>query len=429
MLLSQIKSVFACITILLCLSLFFVYFKNRDLKGFLYAGLFFLCSSLYLLGQSHLELNLSPVKAVFWSKVGYAGVFGYAFTVPLIISFIAEREINSIIKKWLGIITTFTILCVAFTGLIIRSDVEYRLGILQSKLSPSFPFLIGILLAIGLISLFNMFRTSTRHEFLKMKYLYVSVGFAICISIGIMDLISTLNNKPIISGVNELSVFGIFIISLLFYWSFMSQYSIVLSTLRKTENHVERLQKKSEESLIEFVNLIAKTLDAKDHYTAGHSLRVMEYATEIARALNLSTSEIELLKQACLLHDIGKIGIPDGVLQKKTSLTKKDRDYVEKHPSIAREILSTVTDFQDLLKIIYHHHERVDGKGYPNGVKKDDIPLLARIIAIADTYDAMRSKRPYRKAMSKSEAIQELNKTKGSQLDEELVDKFIEAIS
>jgi len=179
---------------------------------------------------------------------------------------------------------------------------------------------------------------------------------------------------------------------------------------------------------VEFVQLIAKTLDAKDHYTAGHSLRVMDYAVRIAKTLDIPECEIELLKQACLLHDIGKISIPDGILNKKKPLTKKERDYILRHPVIGKKILSTFSEFKGILDIIYAHHERIDGKGSPDGVAREQIPLLARILAVADTYDAMRSERPYRSAKTKESAIDELNKIKGSQLDEEIVDKFIASI-
>ena len=179
---------------------------------------------------------------------------------------------------------------------------------------------------------------------------------------------------------------------------------------------------------MEFIQLIAKTLDAKDQYTAGHSLRVMDYAVRIANTLDLPNREIEMLKQACLLHDIGKISIPESILNKEKPLTKEERDYIMKHPEIGKKILSTVSEFKDILDIIYTHHERIDGKGYPDGITDQSIPLLARILAVADTYDAMRSERPYRRARTKKAAIDELNKIKGSQLDEEIVDTFIQNI-
>jgi putative nucleotidyltransferase with HDIG domain len=235
--------------------------------------------------------------------------------------------------------------------------------------------------------------------------------------------------KPLIPWLRNPYVIAIFIVSLSFTWTFLSQYSWVFATLTRSQHEIERLVEKSNRDFVEFVQLIAKTLDAKDKYTAGHSLRVMDYAVKIAHALQLPANEIDLLKQACLLHDIGKISIPDGILNKKKKLTPKERKYILKHPVVGKKILSTVSEFKEILDIIYTHHERVDGRGYPDGRMKDDIPFLARILAVADSYDAMRSERPYRPARNKDQAIEELILAKGSQLDAEVVDIFIKAIS
>lgn len=175
--------------------------------------------------------------------------------------------------------------------------------------------------------------------------------------------------------------------------------------------------------------MVTKTLNAKDPYTADHSVRVMEYSVQIANTLSLAESEIDLLRQACLFHDIGKICIPDYILNKRAVLTDEEREHILRHPELGRQILSTAGEFKHILDIIYAHHERVDGKGYPDGRTRDEIPLLARILAVADTYDAMLPERPYRRAKTKDEAIQELHKVKGTQLDEEIVDKFIEVLS
>ncbi len=203
----------------------------------------------------------------------------------------------------------------------------------------------------------------------------------------------------------------------------------LLSLYFNHQKRLERLAEKSNRNFAELVQLVTQALNAKDRYTADHSLRVMDYAVKIAQVLNLPESEIELLKRACLLHDIGKISVPDGILNKTELLTEKEREHVSRHPAIGRQILSEVSEFKEILDIIYSHHERVDGRGYPDGKTKEEIPLLARIIAVADTYDAMLPERPYRKAKTKDEAIQELHNVKGTQLDEEIVNKFIEVIS
>jgi putative nucleotidyltransferase with HDIG domain len=217
--------------------------------------------------------------------------------------------------------------------------------------------------------------------------------------------------------------------SLSFAETFFTQFSWVFTAFTRSEREIEKLIEKSSKNFLEFVQLIARTLDAKDHYTAGHSLRVMNYALQIAHSLDLPKEEVEMLKQACLLHDIGKIGIPDGILNKRSPLSEKEREHIIRHPVVGQQILSAVADFQGILRIIQTHHERIDGRGYPEGLTRDEIPLLARILAVADTYDAIISERPYRKAKTKQDAITELKNVRDLQLDGTIVDKFIEAIS
>lgn len=209
-----------------------------------------------------------------------------------------------------------------------------------------------------------------------------------------------------------------------------SLISIVLLSLHfNHQRRIKKLARRCNQNSAEFMQMVTRTLNAKDPYIADHSLRVTEYAVQIAQILNLTEVEIDLLKQACMLHDIGKIGIPDDILNKKDILTESEREHILRHPVVGRQILSTVSEFSAILDIIYSHHERVDGRGYPDGRTKEEIPLLARILAVADTYDAMRPERPYRRAKTKDEAIQELHKVKGSQLDEDIVDKFIDVLS
>jgi putative nucleotidyltransferase with HDIG domain len=220
-------------------------------------------------------------------------------------------------------------------------------------------------------------------------------------------------------------IVSIFVVSVGFMWTYISQFSWVLDALDRSEKEVDKLVARSNQSFVEFVGLIAKTLEAKDHYTAGHSQRVRDYSLKIARVLKLPEVEIEILRQACILHDIGKIKIPDGILNKKSPLTKKEWEFIFQHPLVGRQILSTVSDFQDIVDVIYTHHERVDGQGYPRRLKMEEIPLLARILSVADAYDAMRSERPYRKSKNKVQAQTELERVKGTQLDPKVVDALL----
>ncbi|MFH1061611.1 MAG: HD domain-containing phosphohydrolase [Candidatus Omnitrophota bacterium] len=180
--------------------------------------------------------------------------------------------------------------------------------------------------------------------------------------------------------------------------------------------------------LFDTIKVLALALDARDNYTHNHSQEVTEYAVSIAREMGLSVKEIEIIRDAGVLHDIGKIGIPDSVLLKPGRLTDEEYDMIKKHPQIGKSILEPVQCLADKIPLIYHHHERIDGTGYPQGLSGEDIPLGARILAIADSYQAMTSDRPYRKALSMQIAISELEKFRGRQFDSKIVDVFLRVL-
>jgi putative nucleotidyltransferase with HDIG domain len=171
------------------------------------------------------------------------------------------------------------------------------------------------------------------------------------------------------------------------------------------------------------IGLVA-TLDARDQYTAGHSAAVAEYSRDIARRMGLSEDEQQQVYLAGLVHDIGKIGLPAGLLEKPGALTLDERRQMQAHSEIGETILSKVDDYLNIARIVRHHHERVDGNGYPDGIAGSDIPLLSRIIAVADAYDAMTSHRPYRDAMPSRVARMRLAQAVESQFDTAVVAAF-----
>ncbi|MEW6163409.1 MAG: HD domain-containing phosphohydrolase, partial [Nitrospirota bacterium] len=179
---------------------------------------------------------------------------------------------------------------------------------------------------------------------------------------------------------------------------------------------------------LDTIRSLVRTIDARDPYTRGHSEQVAQYAVMIAKALNFSQEEIEMVEYAGLLHDTGKIGIPGEILKKPGSLTPEEWDKIKVHPYLSRQILLPVKSLHKILSWIYHHHEKPDGQGYPNGLSEKEIPLEAKILAVADTYSALTSDRPYRKAKSKDEAIEELRRVAGTQLDPKIVEVFIKAL-
>jgi len=176
----------------------------------------------------------------------------------------------------------------------------------------------------------------------------------------------------------------------------------------------------------ETVQALAQAIEASDEYTRGHSERVTKIAVEIAKRLQLSRDKIDTLKFAGILHDIGKIGVIKEILHKPGKLSDLEFSLIKLHPKLGEEIIKPVAFLDKIRPIIRHHHERYDGKGYPDGLQGEDIPLMSRIIAVADTYDAMTSHRPYRSALSREIALAEIVKCSGTQLDAKIVKAFLE---
>ncbi len=174
------------------------------------------------------------------------------------------------------------------------------------------------------------------------------------------------------------------------------------------------------------IHALSSAIDAKSHWTKGHSERVSEYAASIGERLGMDQRSIERIRLAGLLHDIGKIGTYDTLLEKTEKLTPEDIELIKKHPDKGCEILSPIKELADILPAVRHHHERWDGRGYPAGLKEGDIPLMARALAVADSFDTMTYDRPYRPSIGVDNAIQEMKYCAGSQFDPEIVKVFLE---
>jgi putative nucleotidyltransferase with HDIG domain len=428
MLINQLTFGFFCTVFLFSLGLFYLYIKNQFDKKFFYAGLIFLFGAGFLLSAYQINTLPSTANIIFWNRFMYSCIFAFFFIFPLFV-YNAIGKVYSKVFCWTtGILSTVLIVLTLFTNLFIKNELVNFAGIYRpekSNISYLFVFILVLWVSYIFIDIINYYKKN-RPKLLNIKPMIV--GIVIAVVFGLFDVIGTFLNQPLILQIRDPFIFGIFIVMLTFAWTFLSQYSMIFASLDKSKEEIEKLIEKSNKNFMEFVQLIAKTLDAKDEYTAGHSLRVLDYALKIAEELNLSESDKEVLKQACLLHDIGKIGIPDGILNKSSPLTEKEKMYIINHPLLAKKILGTVSKFKPILDIVYAHHESVDGKGYPEGLDRDKIPLMARIIAVADTYDAMISERPYRRAKSKEEAIEELKNSRDTQLDGEIVNIFLKFI-
>ncbi|HOW23888.1 MAG TPA: HD-GYP domain-containing protein [Sedimentibacter sp.] len=178
----------------------------------------------------------------------------------------------------------------------------------------------------------------------------------------------------------------------------------------------------------ETLNVLVRAIEASDPYTSGHSMRVSAYAEAIARQLGLPQSKIDLLKSAALLHDIGKIGIDKNILNKKGKLEKEEFETIKSHPEIGAAIIADLSYLSNISDIIRHHHERNDGKGYPDGLDHDKIPLETSILTIADAFDAMTTNRPYRPSLSLESALQEVIDNAGTQFNPDIVDEAVIAL-
>lgn len=205
-----------------------------------------------------------------------------------------------------------------------------------------------------------------------------------------------------------------------------------ISELARSFNHMAKRLFAAKRSLVNYfyrvVQSLIRALEAKDAYTRGHSDRVAEYSEKIARMMGLAPNKIELLKESALLHDIGKLGIQETVLNKKMDLTEDEQQMIRKHPVIGEKILEPVSLDKEMLAVVRGHHERYDGKGYPDGLAGDKIDIMAAIVAVADSYDAMISHRVYRTDLSLDEALDQLKKNSGLQFNPAVVDAFIKVM-
>lgn len=190
----------------------------------------------------------------------------------------------------------------------------------------------------------------------------------------------------------------------------------------------EQLKDKSDElekAYLDTIGILRQTVEAKDPYTRGHSDRVSEYSVLLGKELNLDEENLHILKIGGLFHDIGKIGIPDSILLKESKLNDDEYSQIKNHPAIGVHMLGDASIFKDIIPIVHRHHERFDGKGYPGQLRGTEIPFLARITAVADTFDAMTSKRSYRDALPLDVVISEIERCSGTQFDPEVVLAFL----
>ncbi|MCM8758137.1 MAG: HD domain-containing protein [Candidatus Omnitrophica bacterium] len=207
------------------------------------------------------------------------------------------------------------------------------------------------------------------------------------------------------------------------------QNAFLAKRVEELTKNLSHLYENLRSTYMRTIKALAQAIDMRDHYTHRHSENVSKYAVKIAKAMNLSEHEIEVIRGACELHDIGKIGIYDNILSKESPLTYEEREQIKLHSLKGAQILEPLNFLEETVQLVRQHHENYDGTGYPDGHRGEQIPLGARIIRLADAYDAMTSARAYRKnPLTKEEAIEEIKKNSGTQFDPKVVDAFLKIV-
>jgi len=211
--------------------------------------------------------------------------------------------------------------------------------------------------------------------------------------------------------------------------SLQKQNTLLAKRIEESTKNLTRLYEDLRSTYMRTIKVLAHAIDARDHYTHSHSENVAKYAALIAKELAMTSDQIEVLREACELHDLGKIGVEDSILMKPSELTPEEWKNIRRHPDIGAQILEPLTFLDSVIDLVRQHHEHYDGTGYPQGLKGEEITLGARIIHIADAYEAMVSARSYRKdPLSKQAAIDEIKKHRGTQFDPRVVDAFLKVV-
>ncbi len=260
----------------------------------------------------------------------------------------------------------------------------------------------------------------------RRKNLIVGMGIAAFL-INLLFIIIRVFQHQINTGNSKDIEIQIALIFLCFSGSYIAAglYGSVTEKNREYTKMLDEKTKEIQKMTFQAITVIANTIDAKDEYTKGHSQRVSEYSYALAKELGLEEKEAQDIRNIALLHDIGKIGVPDSVLNKPGKLTDSEYEIMKQHPIVGADILKDIKMIPGLDIGAKYHHERYDGKGYPSGLKGEDIPFIARIICVADAYDAMSSNRVYRKRFSEEKILEELERSRGTQFDPQIAEAFI----
>ncbi len=389
------------VTILFSLALGMIYHSSFDME---YLGWCMIMGGVWMMGESKLRQILVPNASALGSLC-----FVMILLCPIPILLYADSIQKQLHRRLYTILGGLALLDFAVCSILTFFGIADYMETL-----PIGQIILCSILVVVFIHLFIYMRSSNRKSDRLLLGLLASI---ICISIEAISVYFVIS----ISGL----FIGIGMIILLFVNIIRTLRNLQDMELHRQKIEVEKSKQQTERISLQMMQTLATTIEAKDEYTRGHSYRVAEYAALIAKELGWSQDEIINLKHAAHLHDIGKIGIPDSVLNKPTQLTEDEDNLLKKHTIIGAEILKDVTLIPHVAEVTRNHHEHYDGSGYPDGLAGTEIPIYARIIAVADCYDAMNSRRIYRNALSQDEIYEEILKNKGTQFDPEIADIFL----
>lgn len=293
-------------------------------------------------------------------------------------------------------------------------------------------FVLSVGVAIAFLNFFGIkgFRTDIGIIFLFL----IAAGFYAFTNVTIVSItLGILNNKSPFSiwSVNMRSLIPSFLalaplglLMSMLYANYGALGIILLFVPLLLARHSFQLYIDMRNTYLNTIEALVQALEAKDSYTSGHSTRVAQWSVKLAEELKLSDDRIEFIKYAGILHDIGKIGVSESILNKKGILEDSEWEQIRNHPVIGQNIIKSIDFLFDVGLVVRHHHERYDGSGYPEGIKSEQIPLESRIISVADAYDAMTTSRSYRKEIASVDAVIELQRVAGTQLDPKIVEVF-----
>lgn len=390
------------VTIIFSVALGIVYKTKFDME---YLGWCMVMGATWMLGESNFRQLLVPNASALASLC-----FVMIMLCPLPILFYTDSIQHGRHRKlyhYIEIIALINLFVCSFLHFLGIADFIETLPIGQ------------IILIITFVTIFiafaaDMRKASSKEDLLVVFGLLVAMVSILIESISIYFIVS-------ISGI----FIGIGMLILLFVNIIRTMKHVRSLEEKRQEEEMNRRKQQMEQMSLQVMQTLSMAIESKDEYTRGHSHRVAEYAAILANELGWNQKEVANLKYAASLHDIGKVGIPDTILNKPTRLTEEEYTIIKNHTVIGAEILKNVTLIDHVVEVARNHHERYDGHGYPDGLKGRAIPLHARIVALADSYDAMRSKRIYCNALPQQTIYEEIKKNRGTKFDPELTDIFL----